>query len=244
MTKIANPQEKGAGLTKTITSPVDRRSFLKYAGAGAALSTLLLVGCDKNDDTKMNDGVNLGSGDVGILNFAYALEQLEAAFYVQAITTKFTGMNAMETEILTEIRDNEIIHRDFLKTAINAKAPGQIIPDLTPDFSKVDFTNRNSVLNTARTFEDLGVSAYNGAGKLFTDTGLGLDLLLIGGKIVSVEARHAAMIRQLLGPVTAFAGDDVVSVDKGLDVIRMPMEVLPLVQPFIKEKINGSNLPK
>jgi hypothetical protein len=52
------------------------------------------------------------------------------------------------------------------------------------------------------------------------------------------------MIRQLLGPATAFAGDDVVSVDKGLDVIRMPLEVLPLAQPFIKEKINGNNLPK
>jgi hypothetical protein len=244
MTKIANPQEKDSGLSKTINSAVDRRSFLKYAGAGAAFSTLLLVGCDKDDNKMDNNGVNLGSGDVGILNYAYALEQLEAAFYMQAVTTKFTGMNAMETEILTEIRDNEMIHRDFLKAAINAKAPGQIIPDLTPDFSKIDFTNRNSVLTTARTFEDLGVSAYNGAGKLFTDTGLGLDLLLIGGKIVSVEARHAAMIRQLLGPATAFAGDDVVSVDKGLDVIRMPLEVLPLAQPFIKEKINGNNLPK
>jgi len=244
MTKIANPDEKNAGLIKTIAQPVGRRSFLKYTGAGAALSTLLIVGCDNDDDDMNGDGVNLGSGDIGILNYAYALEQLESAFYTQVISTKFTGMTAMETEILTEIRDNEMIHRDFLKAAINAKAPGSIIPNLTPNFTAIDFTNRNSVLTTARTFEDLGVSAYNGAGKLFTDTGLGLDLLLIGGKIVSVEARHAAMIRQLLGSATAFAGDDVVSADKGLDVIRMPMEVLALAQPFITEKINGNNLPK
>jgi hypothetical protein len=244
MTKIANSHENDAGMLKTISNPMQRRSFFKYAGAGAALSSLLLIGCDKDDNDQMADGQDLGSGDVGLLNYAYALEQLEAAFYTQAVATKFAGMTAMETEILTEIRDNEVIHRDFLKAAINAKAPGQIIPDLTPDFSKVDFTKRDSVLMTARTFEDLGVSAYNGAGKLFTDTGLGLDLLLIGGKIVSVEARHAAMIRQLLGPATAFAGDDVVTTDKGLDVIRMPAEVLPLVQPFIKEKINGNNLPK
>ena len=247
MSKIINPHENDAGLIKSASNPIQRRSFLKYTGAGAALSTLFLIGCKDDDDLGIdnnNGGVNLGSDDIGLLNYAYALEQLESAFYTQVIATKFSGMTTMETEILTEIRDNEVIHRDFLKAAINAKAPGKIIPDLTPDFSKINFSDRNSVLTTAMTFEDLGVSAYNGAGKLFTDTGLGLDLLVIGGKIVSVEARHAAMIRQLLGPITAFAGDDIVSTDKGLDIIRMPADVLPLVQPFIKETINGSNLPK
>lgn len=28
-----------------------------------------------------NGGVNLGSGDAGVLNYAFALEQLEAEFY-------------------------------------------------------------------------------------------------------------------------------------------------------------------
>ena len=244
MTKIANPHKSDSGLTKPITSPIQRRSFLKYAGAGAALSTLFIMGCDKDDADNMSgtDGVDLGSGDVGILNYAYALEQLEAAFYIQVIATKYTGMTAAETQILTDIRDHEVAHREFFKAAIPATSR---IKDLTPDFSKITFTDRKSVLETARTFEDLGVSAYNGAGKLFTDTGAGLTYLTLAGKIVSVEARHASAIRSLLNPGTAaFAGDDVVTVDKGLDVIRMPSEVLALAQGFIKDKINGSNLPK
>ena len=50
------------------------------------------------------------------------------------------------------------------------------------------------VLTTARTFEDLGVSAYNGAGQLLALS----PFLNHAGKIVSVEARHAATIRNLL----------------------------------------------
>ena len=44
-----------------------------------------------------------------------------------------------------------------------------------------------------KAFEDLGVSAYNGAGKLIENA----DYLLLVGKIVSVEARHASMVRRL-----------------------------------------------
>ncbi len=62
--------------------------------------------------------VDLGSGDVGILNYAYALEQLEAAFYTQVIATPYSGITDAERTLLTEIRDHEIIHRDFFKAAL------------------------------------------------------------------------------------------------------------------------------
>ena len=111
---------------------------------------------------------------------------------------------------LTDIRDHEVEHRDFLKKALGDKA----IPDLEVDFSAVDFTSRDSVLGTAKMFEDLGVAAYNGAGKLIENA----DYLLAAGTIVSVEARHAAAIRDLLNlNSVAFAGDDVVD-KNGLDV--------------------------
>lgn len=38
----------------------------------------------------MAKAVDLGEGDVGILNFAYALEQLEAAFYTQVTKTPYS----------------------------------------------------------------------------------------------------------------------------------------------------------
>jgi hypothetical protein len=45
------------------------------------------------------------------------------------------------------------------------------------------------------------------------------DYLLLAGKIVSVEARHASAIRSLINPNSAdFAGDDVINTTTGLDV--------------------------
>lgn len=211
-----------------------RRLFLRYAGFTAASASLLVTACSKDTvvDAVTAQSVNLGTGDIGILNYAYALEQLEAAFYTQVIATPYSGMSADEMTILTEIRDHEIIHRDFFKAAIGSAA----ITGLTPNFSAIRFTDRTSVLTAARTFEDLGVSAYNGAGKLIKD----VNYLLIAGKIVSVEARHAAIIRDLISPKTAaFAGDDVVTAT-GLDGALAPSVVLAAAQPFVMNKITAN----
>lgn len=228
----------------TVTSEIEevkqsgfsRRKFLHFSGLMGASVVVVgsmagLPGCKKDD--KDGSGVNLGSGDFGVLNYAYALEQLEAAFYTQVITSQFSGMTSSERGYLTDIRDHEIAHREFFKTALGSNA----IPALEVDFSSIDFGNRNSVLSTAKAFEDLGVSAYNGAGKLLTD----VNFLLVAGKIVSVEARHAALIRELITP-NSFAANDIVDAN-ALDKARTPAEVLSIAGPFIKTKINASNLP-
>ncbi len=214
---------------------VSRRRFLGYAGAASGL-VLLATSCNKDDDNMMNpsNGVDLGSGDVGILNYAYALEQLEAAFYMQVAMTPFSGITPMETALLTDIRDHEVAHREFFKKALGNAA----IPALEVNFSSINFSDRNSVLSTAKAFEDLGVSAYNGAGKLITSP----DYLTLAGKIVSVEARHAAYIRDLISN-GSFADSTVVDMN-GLDTSRMPSEVLQIASSFLKTKVNGSNLPK
>jgi hypothetical protein len=92
-------------------------------------------------------------------------------------------------------------------------------------------------LATARAFEDLGVSAYNGAGRLLTSA----TNLLVAGKIVSVEARHAALIRDLITP-NSFAGSDVIDAN-GLDLVRTPTQVLAIARPFLKSQLDASNLP-
>lgn len=235
---MSDLKEEG-GLKDRLLTPIKRGAFLKYAGATAAVTTLVMAGCD--DDDKSNPsttGVDLGSGDTGVLNYAYALEQLEAAFYITVVADSSfsTTFNDEERAILTDIRDHEIVHRDFLKAALGTKA----IADLEVDFSSINFKNKASVLETAKAFEDLGVSAYNGAGKLIAD----VNYLLIAGKIVSVEARHAAAIRDLLNPKSAdFSGDDVVSVAAGLDGAKSPTEVLAVAGTYVKTKINASNLP-
>ena len=223
--------------TEEPVKSVNRRNFLRGAGMTTVAGALVMASCKSNTpDPIPANAVDLGSGDVGILNYAYALEQLEAAFYVQVISTPYTGMSDAEKSLLTDIRDHEVIHRDFFKAALGTNA----IKDLEVNFSAIDFTSRASVLGYAKVFEDTGVSAYNGAGKLLKD----VNYLLLAGKIVSVEGRHAAAIRDLLQPNSAFfAGDDVVDTTNGLDKATKPADILAAVQPFIKTPISGANLP-
>lgn len=210
---------------------LSRRKFLGYVGASSMVLATLSA-CNKDDDDT-DLGVNLGSGDIGILNYAYALEQLEAAFYVKVAQSPYSGITPQETSYLNDIRDHEVAHREFFKAAL----AGNAIQALEVNFSSIDFSSRTSVLATAKAFEDLGVSAYNGAGKLLVTP----EYLLLAGKIVSVEARHAALIRDLITNGT-FADSTVID-GNGLDVVRTPMEVLAAASSFISTKINASNLP-
>lgn len=229
-------QEKNIQEQDSLNPNMGRMKFLKYTGVAVAGGILLLPGC-KKDDAAGGEGVNLGSGDAGILNYAYALEQLEAAFYTQVVTgTGISKLSVSEAAIFSDIQKHEVGHRDFFKAALGSNA----IQDLEVDFSSINFNDRMSILNAAKTFEDLGVSAYNGAGKLISDPAY----LLIAGKIVSVEARHAAAIRDLISPKSAsFSGDDVVSIDKGFDGAKMPSEVLSAASTYVKTRLNASNLP-
>lgn len=223
------PEKGGDGII--LPDQLCRRKFLGFMGLAAGASALLLA-CDKDDDNN-NGGVDLGKGDIGILNYAYALEQLEAAFYTKVIASQFTGITASEVALLTDIRDHEVAHREFFKAALSTNAIGS----LEVDFSTIDFASRASVLNTAKAFEDLGVSAYNGAGKLITTKAY----LELAGKIVSVEARHAGYIRDLLSN-GSFADSTVVNA-QGLDLAKSPSEVLSIASTYIKTKVNASNLP-
>ncbi|HUS03238.1 MAG TPA: ferritin-like domain-containing protein [Chitinophagaceae bacterium] len=234
-TKTSN--EEVALTDERIVQPFSRRKFLGYVGATSAI--LATAASCKKDPVSSNTGVDLGSGDVGILNYAYALEQLEAAFYMQVVATPYSGMSALEMEYLTDIRNHEVAHREFFKAAITAAAPSSIIPALSVNFSSIDFASRTSVLSTAKAFEDLGVTAYNGAGQLISTSGNGPTYLTLAGKIVSVEARHAALIADLISNGTFADTTD----GNGLDAARTPAEVLAIAGTYITTKINASNLP-
>ncbi|TPG67206.1 ferritin-like domain-containing protein [Hymenobacter nivis] len=225
-------------------TPIKRRSFFMYAGATAGATALVLAGCSKDDtnnNTPTTGTVSLGSGDVGVLNYAYALEQLEAAFYAQVVKTPASDFQSTELAYFTQVAAHEAIHRDFFKAAINRDAPGKAIPGLTPNFSSINFSSRASVLGTAKAFEDLGVAAYNGAGKLIKTAAY----LVIAGQIVSVEARHAAYVRDLLDSTgKSFAGDDQVDPTTGLDKAMAPTDVIAVAQTYVMEKLDASNVGK
>ncbi len=209
---------------------LSRRNFLGYIGGASAL-LLTAAACKKSDTPSSSTGVDLGSKDTGILNYAYALEQIEAAFYTKVFESPYAGITADESARLGDIRDHEISHREFFKNALGAGA----IISLQLDFSTINFGTRDGVLSVAKAFEDLGVSAYNGAGHLLASA----DYLLLAGKIVSVEARHAAYIRDLITPGSFADGLDA----NALEMSRTPNEVLAIAGTYIKTKINASNLP-
>jgi len=221
---------------------VGRRSFLQYAGAGAAGIALVAAGCKKDrgyENPTMNGGVTLDfKDDFGVLNYAYALEQLEAAFYVKVASAPPAAFTTAQKAYFQDIQFHEIAHREFFKAALGTAAIGS----LEVDFSSIDFTSSASVLGTAMAFEDLGVAAYNGAGPRIK-TGA---YLLLAGKIVSVEARHAAYVRDLisngtfadLNSLSALGADN----SKGLDAALTPDKVLAVAGKYIKTKINVINL--
>ncbi|EEI93032.1 ferritin-like domain-containing protein [Sphingobacterium spiritivorum] len=213
-----------------------RRDFLKFAGASAAGLAILGMSSCKDDDDMVDMGGKeyyFGSGDIAILNYAYALEQLEAAFYIQVAASPYSNISDWEKTLFTDIRDHEVAHREFFKAALGKNA----IANLEFNFSAVNFSSRDSVLATAKAFEDLGVSAYNGAGWLIKD----VNYLLLAGKIVSVEARHAALVRDLIDN-GSFANSEVID-SNGLDVAKSPTVVLQTAAPFIKSKISVQDLP-
>lgn len=237
--KIVAPNEKNNS----------RRQFLKM-GSLVVVGSGFLLSCSSDDDDLMTpaptgDVFDLGSGDLGILNYAYALEQLEAAFYTNVLDGSY-WMNASAEEklILEDLYKHEVIHREFFKAAITGAVgsdTSKILPELEFDFSSVDFGSRDSVLGTARVLEDTGVAAYNGAGSLLQTP----DYLVLAGKIVSVEARHAAAIRSLfLDDSKAFAGDDIID-ENGLDLAQTPSEILAAVGQtgFVKTEFTANQLP-
>ena len=241
-------------------APIKRRSFFMYAGATAGASALVLAGCGKDpENVPLDNRVRVGNSapnDLGVLNYAYALEQLEAAFYTQLRTgVYYTGLGATsaEKQILDDLQYHEVAHREFFKSALGSSA----IKALDPEFGNIDFNVRTApvpggklgVLDAAKAFEDLGVAAYNGAAKFIQNP----FTLVLAGKIVSVEARHAALIRDLIEE-SKFVADDVVQVTTGGPIVvggpvsatptglersRSPADVVAIVNTFLKE---GSKL--
>ena len=245
--------ESKVTISEVRPSYTSRRSFLKLSGltlVGAGV--LMATGCSNSSDDNqvhypgLKNGVfDLGNGDFGVLTYAYALEQLESDFYTKVVNA--SGFNANfsieEKALLTDLYRHEVIHRDFFKAALTGALPNpteQLLPDLAFNYGTLNFNNRLDILNTAKALEDTGVAAYNGAGKLLTNP----DYLLLAGKIVSVEARHASAIRSLLNPNSKdFAGDDIVSATNGLDTVKNPSQVITIAHGFITTNFTALYLP-
>jgi len=139
------------------------------------------------------------SGVIDVLNYALTLEYLEAAFYQQGNNVAATLIPAGPAQqAIATIGSHETAHVNFLKAAITGSGGTPVnspVFDFTAGGLFADvFTNYNTFLAVAQTFEDTGVRAYKGqAAALISNN----DVLTAALNIHSVEARHASHIRQM-----------------------------------------------
>ncbi|GAB4039848.1 ferritin-like domain-containing protein [Spirosoma jeollabukense] len=252
MKQLNEVQSKNSGPSMPAIPSVERRMFMRQLGLLSASTAAFLASCTRPTDDLVNpntghagaragasilpDGtIDLGSGDLGISNLAYALDQLETAFYATALE-KANGISQQDRKVIAELHDHELVHREFFKAVLD----GNGIPMLDFDFSGISFSDRNSVFDAAQQFEDVGIAAFNGTGPLIED----LELLKIAGKLVSIEARHATLARYMLQPKSYFSlGHELID-PQGRDWALTPEEVVKKAQPYIKQKISVANLPK
>ena len=129
-------------------------------------------------------------GPLDVLNYALTLEYLEAEFYRQGNEADL--LKGRARDYLKTIQSDEESHVWALTDTIG-KLGGEAVPAPKVDFGAA-FKTSDSYLETAYTFENLGVQAYLGAApSLFQEK----ELLTAAASIFGVEARHAAIIGQL-----------------------------------------------
>jgi rubrerythrin len=160
-----------------------RRAVL---GGGALIGGSALLGAMPG--SAMGAVTRATAGDVDILNFALTLEYLEAAFYAEAVSMgKLSGETA---KFAQAVAHDEAAHVSFLKGALGSKAVKKPMFDFKGTTGK-----QSTFLATAMALEDTGVSAYAGAAPMITNK----KTLAAALSVHSVEARHAAWVRDILG---------------------------------------------
>ena len=195
-----------------------RRRLIERAGIGALAAGALATGVGRASPAAA--ATTTTDIDPGILNFALNLEYLEGEFYSRAVfgyglqnigtnSTVIGGspvpnMEPMLRQLAIEIATDETNHVNFLRSQLGAAAVPEPNIDFTNTFlalgqaigvSNFDpFADQLSFLIGAFIFEDVGVTAYNGAAPLITSPAY----LGAAASILAVEAYHAAGLRTLL----------------------------------------------
>jgi rubrerythrin len=132
-------------------------------------------------------------GDKGILSFALAIENFEAAFYKKALATK--GLDGAVKKALTEIAAHEDAHAKQLKLTLDQLGAAGSGGTQAFSLALAGSASQNEVLTRAIKLEEIGLAAYNGAAPLLQSP----DLLAALGSIAQVEGRHAGALRELAG---------------------------------------------
>jgi rubrerythrin len=162
-----------------------RLGFLRKAAVGGAV----VVGGSAfmGAMPKIASAAGIPASDIAILNFALTLEYLEAAFYAEAVANgKLTDKDTKR--FATVVASHEDQHVKFLQAVLKSKAVAR------PKFDfKGTTADEAKFQATADVLENTGVHAYLGQ-----VPNIKAKPVLIGaGRILPIEARHAAWIRDI-----------------------------------------------
>jgi serine-rich repeat adhesion-like glycoprotein len=207
--QLANPELADVRVEEDSEDLSRGEVLLKGALAAGAVYGTLAVGPFVRRALAMS-----GGGDVDILNFALTLEYLESTFYAEA--KRRAGASGELKSLIELLAKDEQEHVEALAGTVK-KLGGKPVAKPKFDFP---YSDTAGFLKLAQTFEDTGVSAYNGAAPMIKSK----EVLTAAGSIVQVEARHAAAIRLQNKEEPAPAG-----FDEPLD----EKQVLKAVEPFI-----------
>jgi hypothetical protein len=197
---------------------LSRRSLFSRPAATAIAASVPLVLAAASTQAFAAGG--LPKQVVDVLNFALTLEYLEAAFYKEGVGSRGL-IPSKYRSLFRTIAAHEAAHVKLLQGALGSAAVEAPAVDFTAGGKFADvFENFETFAAVSATFEDLGVAAYAGqAGNL-----LGTPVLLTALQIHSVEARHAAAVRPLVGKA-GYAG--------AFDKPKTKKQVLAAATPFL-----------
>ncbi len=178
--ELVHPELAGVSVDEDSEDLSRSEVILKGALAAGAVYGTLMVGPFVRRALAMS-----GGGDVDILNFALTLEYLESTFYAEA-KSRAKASGELK-KLIALLASDEQQHVEALTGTIK-ELGGK--PVAKPKFN-FEYSDTAGFLKLAQTFEDTGVSAYNGAAPSIESK----EVLTAAGSIVQVEARHAAAIR-------------------------------------------------
>jgi hypothetical protein len=147
--------------------------------------------------------------DLGILNFGLRFERLQATFYTQADEIGTIGrMSSAKRRWAETLGAHERAHVKIIKAVLGKKAEGRP----TFDFGSANESDA-SFTRTAVAMEDLTVALLTGVTPLIDDRRLTAALM----GLLTVEARHAAWARNIVGATPA---PDAFDRPRTLDAVR------------------------
>jgi rubrerythrin len=202
-----------AGDTDALLAAIDADGAVREAQASLTRGGLLggaLLGVGALLAGRPGRAAAAGRTDASILRYALSLERLQAAFYTEA-----EQMGALDGAAATAAKRIGSVERAHVRAfeGLLGRAAGA-----TPAFDFRGTTEDSAAfLKTAVALEDLAVAAYKGQAPRLHDA----DVLASAVGIHTVEARHAAWMRRLVGIAPAArAFDRPEGRDRVLRVVR------------------------